>query len=686
MINLGYQIRDFKFLDYNLYSVKDNNTGKSFVLRGPAPSTLEKGLYFSSLGAAFTYGCYTQKPYTQLLSELFGLPSINLGTEGAGPSYFIQKDNKFLLDLVNNSRFALISFMSARSCSNSLFKVGSGSQEKISFLNQEDYQPAHKLYQWLLENKDENFVRNIVQETRNQYVEDFINLLKSITVPKILIWFSKRSPNYQESYTNDVWKLFGYFPQLVNSAMVEEIKPYCDDYVECRTSKGTPQLLLNRFTRQPDSVKKNPAYGYSSSNYNLYYASPEMHIDAANSLIFACSQYFDKKVKDSGSTLAVFPDYLQIRDVFDNLEEIHCKRFLNQIDCSKSFILADPEFRNYFYSDDEQEQFSTKLKIYTDYDQVFTVHNYNSFDYFIDWTINSRKDKSNQNKKSGINIIFHKFNNSQKVIDWIYDIVPYLLSKPKTMNIADLDRKLDYDNHPEILYAIFCTPRSGSTFLCDLLNKNLGGNSLEHIRNPLLYLARNRHRLNLDVSYILERILYFGCSQKVFGTKIISHFIFELIEILDQHEISQLVSFLNQFKVVYLYRENKYAQAVSRYLASTVQQWHAESIESLEQYSEKIKTVNYNFNSLKKIYENFIAEEEKLKFFLESSFKQILTVKYEEIINNNKDSQIKLEQVVAFIKPDLPQLTHIQSKYKVLFSSLNQELIDRFKEDYEGRQ
>ena len=264
MVNIGYQVRDFKFIDYDLYSLKDSSTDKSFVFRGPPPSTLEKGLYFSSLGAAFTYGCYTQKPYTQLLSDLFNFSSINLGTEGAGPSYFIREDNKFLLDLVNGSRFAVISFMSAKSCSNSLFKVSPESQEKISFFNQEHYQPAHKLYQWLLENKDEDFVRNIVQETRNKYVEDFVSLLKSIKVPKILIWFSKGLPNYQESYTNDVWKLFGDFPQLVNSAMVDEIKLYCDDYIECVTSKETPQVLLNRFESLLDSVKKDPAYGYSS--------------------------------------------------------------------------------------------------------------------------------------------------------------------------------------------------------------------------------------------------------------------------------------------------------------------------------------------------------------------------------------------------------------------------------------
>ncbi len=682
MVNIGYQVRDFKFIDYDLYSLKDSSTDKSFVFRGPPPSTLEKGLYFSSLGAAFTYGCYTQKPYTQLLSDLFNFSSINLGTEGAGPSYFIREDNKFLLDLVNGSRFAVISFMSAKSCSNSLFKVSPESQEKISFFNQEHYQPAHKLYQWLLENKDEDFVRNIVQETRNKYVEDFVSLLKSIKVPKILIWFSKGLPNYQESYTNDVWKLFGDFPQLVNSAMVDEVKLYCDDYIECVTSKETPQVLLNRFESLLDSVKKDPAYGYSSSNYNLYYATPEMHIDAANFLISPCSKYLPEKVEDSSLILADFPNYLQVKDLFDYLLKIYFQNFLKDIvKTSKVVIFSEPDFRNYLYFNDNLKEFSTKLKTYTDYDKVFNLYDDNSFDYYIDFTINSRKNKTSKNKEYIRKITLNK---SQKIIDWLDDIVPYLLSKPTKMSLADLHKKLDSRNNPEILYSIFCTERSGSTFFCDLLNQNLGGNPIEHIRGPLLYLTKNRYRLNLDVCHILEKVSRFGCSHKAFGTKIISHFLFKLIEMLDRHEISKLIGFLNKSKIIYLYREDKYAQAVSKYIASSTKQWHIRSFESLQQCREKADQVSYNFNLLKEIYENFMAEEEKLKSFIELNFKQILPVKYEDIVNQNSESQGNIEKVIAFIKPDVQKLTQIQSEYKILSSGLNHEIIARFKEDYEA--
>ena len=252
------------------------------------------------------------------------------------------------------------------------------------------------------------------------------------------------------------------------------------------------------------------------------------------------------------------------------------------------------------------------------------------------------------------------------------------------MSLADLHKKLDSRNNPEILYSIFCTERSGSTFFCDLLNQNLGGNPIEHIRGPLLYLTKNRYRLNLDVCHILEKVSRFGCSHKAFGTKIISHFLFKLIEMLDRHEISKLIGFLNKSKIIYLYREDKYAQAVSKYIASSTKQWHIRSFESLQQFREKADQVSYNFNLLKEIYENFMAEEEKLKSFIELNFKQILPVKYEDIVNQNSESQGNIEKVIAFIKPDVQKLTQIQSEYKILSSGLNHEIIARFKEDYEA--
>ena len=153
-LNIGYQKRDFDFFDYDLYTLTDPHTKTPFVLRGPASPTLEPGQYFSSIGPAFTYGCYTQHPYTQMIAEELGFPGINLGVQGAGPSHYTNSHNQLLLDIINRSKFVIVAVMSGRSVSNSLFEVSSESQEKLKLVGQKNYQPAHKLYQWLLENKN----------------------------------------------------------------------------------------------------------------------------------------------------------------------------------------------------------------------------------------------------------------------------------------------------------------------------------------------------------------------------------------------------------------------------------------------------------------------------------------------------------------------------------------------------
>jgi hypothetical protein len=45
-------------------------------------------------------------------------------------------------------------------------------------------------------------------------------------------------------YQLPMWKIFRGFPQLVNKAMVDELKSAADRYVECVTSRGRPPLAM----------------------------------------------------------------------------------------------------------------------------------------------------------------------------------------------------------------------------------------------------------------------------------------------------------------------------------------------------------------------------------------------------------------------------------------------------------
>ena len=308
---MGYQDIHRQIVDYEGYQFPNSQ----LWFRGPQPIDLQPQKYFVSLGAAQTFGCFCPQPYPKLLSDKLDFASLNLGYGGAGPFFYLKHDE--LWDSINNARFAIIQVMSGRSESNSLFDSGgleyligrsdgkqlSAENAYIQLLNDNyplgNIPAARRWTKKLYYFKANKPVQKIVTETRNNWVNNYKQLLTKIKVPKILFWFSKREPDYRERYSS-LAKLFGEFPQLVNAEMVDEIKSLCDDYVECLSDRGSPQLLIDRFTGEPTTIDlaTDPERPDISGiwTHNTYYPSPEMQIDAANVLESACRKYIPSAI------------------------------------------------------------------------------------------------------------------------------------------------------------------------------------------------------------------------------------------------------------------------------------------------------------------------------------------------------------------------------------------------------
>jgi Domain of unknown function (DUF6473) len=271
----GYQHRDQHIVDYQVFSLLPR-----LEVRGPKPP-LDPGSFFTCLGAAQTFGRFCERPFPTIISEELELPVLNLGAAGAGPLFYVRRPR--LLEYVNRARFAIVQVMSARSEDNSVFEtLGTGLMTRRSDGVQLISDAA---YQELLDTRDEEFVRRVVAETRANWLRRFRTLFAKIQVPTILFWFSERPPDYSEDYS-DVEKLFGYFPQLVNSEMMAELEPLADAYVECVTSRGIPQPLFDRFTGEPTTmVDIPPGLGGRVHTHNWYYPTPEMQEDAAAALL-----------------------------------------------------------------------------------------------------------------------------------------------------------------------------------------------------------------------------------------------------------------------------------------------------------------------------------------------------------------------------------------------------------------
>jgi Domain of unknown function (DUF6473) len=267
---MNYQERDHEIIDYEMFRLPE--TGQ---LRGPAPATLAPGEYFTCVGAAQTFGCLCEQPYPTLLAHRLSLPVLNFGLAGAGPRLFLRYEA--MLRYVNAGRFAIVQVMSGRSEDNSFFD--SGGRSRLTRRSDGEEMEAVPAYRELLANESVERVQALVEETRQNWVKSFTSLLEAIEVPTILFWFSVRSPDYEESYAKlRVRPLFGKFPHLVNRAMMEQVGPVSDEYVECISARGLPQPLVSRFTGE-------------TVRYNRYYPSPEMHADAADALVEASRKY-----------------------------------------------------------------------------------------------------------------------------------------------------------------------------------------------------------------------------------------------------------------------------------------------------------------------------------------------------------------------------------------------------------
>ncbi len=295
----GYQARDYEVVDYHQQELP----GTGLWFRGPLPDSLASGDYFSCLGAAQTFGCFCEQPFPSLLAQPLGLPALNLGYGGAGPEFFARQPA--VLDYVNRGRFAVLQVMSGRSQSNARFYSGG-----LEYLRRRsDGQPigASRAYQdilagpkwlrrlppirvgrWLARRWAAPAARRLAAETRAAWVESTRQLLEQITVPVILLWFSRRTPDYAFG-TGSVSQYFGEFPQLIDRPTVESVRRLTPHYVECVTTRGSPQPLISRFTGQPitvDPTRDRPDLaGGAPWTHNRYYPSPEMQQDAAEALL-----------------------------------------------------------------------------------------------------------------------------------------------------------------------------------------------------------------------------------------------------------------------------------------------------------------------------------------------------------------------------------------------------------------
>ena len=273
---MAEQTIDDPLFDYKLYRFGRSRQ----VFRGPQPDL--RGKYVSSLGGSNTFGRFTDQPYPQMLGERLGVTALNLGTEGAGPGFFLSDPE--ILRTASDSSLCIVQAMCASTLSNRMFSVRPRRNSRlhavsdllIGIFPEVDFSRFSYVNALLrhLQSIDENRFKLVVNEMKNAWIGRTQTLLSSLETKTILFWFSQRAPEDPEQEIGAPEN----YPQFVDRAMIDAVRSAADGYVECITSKGLPQDL----TIDGKTVLYRPSGEPVDQNHE--FPSPEMHTSAADAL------------------------------------------------------------------------------------------------------------------------------------------------------------------------------------------------------------------------------------------------------------------------------------------------------------------------------------------------------------------------------------------------------------------
>ncbi|PSB12555.1 hypothetical protein C7B62_01680 [Pleurocapsa sp. CCALA 161] len=230
---------------------------------------------------------------------------------------------------------------------------------------------------------------------------------------------------------------------------------------------------------------------------------------------------------------------------------------------------------------------------------------------------------------------------------------------------------------PKKSYAILTTPRSGSTYLCDLLDSTaIAGHPSEHLRLATQELTRH---CSFNYLKLLHNLMeYRTTSNSVFGTKLISHFLFELQRA--KPEFEQIFQSIDQF--ILLIRKDKLAQAISLVLAQKTEVWHLHSDAKKNSYQSQLESIKIDDNLLNDVEQKVLfieQQEDRLKKTLANYQIEPLIVIYEDIID---DAPGQINRILDFLNINKPAqyIMQINSGVKRMPSTISQKIICQYQE------
>ncbi|MGD1923201.1 MAG: DUF6473 family protein [Paracoccaceae bacterium] len=273
-----HQIDDPLF-DYKVYRFGRTRQ----IFRGPQPDL--RGRYIAFIGGSSTFGRYCDNPYPDIVARETGQTILNLGTDGAGPGFFLADPE--VLRAAMDADLTIVQVMCATATSNRMFAVRPRRNLRLHTVSdllagiypEVDFSRFSFTRAMLkhLHALDETRFKLVFNEMKNAWIGRMQTLLSTIETKTLLFYMSQRAPDDLIPPSGDITDM--KYPQFVDRAMLDAVKPAADGYVEYVSSEGMPQDLR---------VDGNPVLFRPSGepiSENAEFASPEMHEGAANAML-----------------------------------------------------------------------------------------------------------------------------------------------------------------------------------------------------------------------------------------------------------------------------------------------------------------------------------------------------------------------------------------------------------------
>lgn len=263
---------------------------------------------------------------------------------------------------------------------------------------------------------------------------------------------------------------------------------------------------------------------------------------------------------------------------------------------------------------------------------------------------------------------------SKPVLTLTTDLHAIASTRPKgAVDRALLDR-LATAEMPNRYIAIVNLPRSGSYFLSEILEKVGAGHPTEHLRPSVRDLS-----LDPDSGFDLERwfeiVAKLTATNGVFSTKIIFPF---LAPMLANPRVAELIREAVKgvdVRFVYLWRRDKFLQAISGFRATRTRVFQMIHGHGLDAH----RSIYYEFDSILNDYKALWTSEGVISQFIVDNAAPSLVINYED-----------LEKYISHYADGLQQFIGLHNRIKIDLESFNNKvmrddvtgtLIDRFVAD-----